>query len=81
MIWWKAKDCFFKMFLLQYLKELKFVVVASNYVILCFAIPTFYCMIFYVLGFKVNFFLLQNKNLFVSIIFDLSPKLKIDQVF
>jgi len=36
---------------------------------------------FYVSGFRVKVFLLQSTNLFVFIIFGLSPKLEIDKVF
>jgi len=37
---------FLKFFYCNTLKRLKFAVVATDYVILCFAIPTFCCVIF-----------------------------------
>jgi hypothetical protein len=45
---WKVREFFFEILSLHYLKKLKFAVVAYDYVILCFAIPTLYYTIVYV---------------------------------
>jgi hypothetical protein len=51
-IWCKVWDFFFEFFKLQYLKKkLEFAIVASDYVILCFAILAFCCVIFLCLKF------------------------------
>jgi hypothetical protein len=50
-IWWKVWDFFFKFFYCNTWKRLKFVIITSNYVILCFTIPTLCCVMFLCLKF------------------------------
>jgi hypothetical protein len=59
-------------------KNLNFVIIAFDYVILCFAIYAFWCDFFMFKVLRIGFFLLQSKNLFFFIVFVLGPELEID---